>query len=44
MEVKNLDLVRVGREVKSKKRELNNLNREVENKEKAFRLRDFIIN
>merc|ERR1719382_381523 len=37
VEVKNLDLVRVGGEVKSKKRELNNLNREVEDKEKTFR-------
>ena len=42
MEARNLDLVRVGREMKVKKRELANLKEKVENKENAFRSRDYM--
>ena len=41
MEARNLDLVCVGREMKVKKRELANLKEKVENKENAFRSRDY---
>ena len=43
MEARNLDLVQVGREVKVKKRELANLKEEVEDKENAFRSRDYMF-